>query len=93
MLSLIVMLAFAAPQAANPAPLPPAPVQGAASAGPADAKPAAPKKVCVKEATLGSHFKRRVCATPEEWEQRRRRDTEAAARTMERNSSCSGPSC
>ena len=38
------------------------------------AKPEKPKKVCVEEAQMGSHFKRRICATPEEWEKRRERD-------------------
>ena len=50
-----------------------------AAAGPAaepvkPAKVEKPKKVCVEEAQMGSHFKTRICATPEEWERRRERD-------------------
>jgi hypothetical protein len=38
------------------------------------AKPEKPKKICVEEEQMGSHFKRRICATPEEWEKRREKD-------------------
>jgi hypothetical protein len=52
--------------------------QAATEAAPAAATDAAkaekPKKVCVEEAQMGSHFKRKICATPEEWEKRRERD-------------------
>ena len=49
----------------------------AQAGAPAAEKPAEavkPKKVCVEEAQMGSHFKKRICATPEEWEKRRERD-------------------
>jgi hypothetical protein len=39
--------------------------------------PAKPKRVCVEETQIGSLFSKRICATPEEWEKRRRLDTEA----------------
>ncbi|MBX3483290.1 hypothetical protein [Phenylobacterium sp.] len=67
----------------------------AAAAAPAPA-PAAekaarpkPEKVCVTEAQLGSHFKKKICATPEEWEARRIRDQEA----MSRNGGKAPPTC
>jgi hypothetical protein len=48
------------------------------------AKPEKPKKVCVTEAQLGSHFKSRVCATPEEWERRRERDAAEMSKMSDR---------
>ena len=63
MLGLTLALALA--QAAGPA----------ASEKPAEAaKAEKPKKICVEEAQMGSHFKKRICATAEEWEKRRERD-------------------
>ncbi len=96
MLSLILMLALAAPTAAEPTtPPPPAPMASATNPGAnvEPAKPEAVKKVCVQETTLGSHFKKRVCATPEEWAQRRRREAEATERVNARDSFCSGSNC
>ena len=40
-------------------------------------KPAKPKKVCVEEERMGSHFRQRICATPEEWKRRREADSAA----------------
>lgn len=57
------------------------------------AKPEAPKKVCVTEAQLGSHFKKKVCATPEEWERRRLRDQAEMSKMGDRTAACSGSSC
>ena len=54
--------------------------KAAAAASTAPAKPAKPKKVCVEEAPMGSHFRKRICATPEEWERRRLKDEAAMAR-------------
>jgi hypothetical protein len=54
MLGMILVLALA--QAAAPA----------GTERPAEpAKAEKPKKVCVEEAQMGSHFKKRICATPE----------------------------
>ena len=70
-----LMLAQAAvPAAAEPA--------KAEAAKPAKAE--APKKVCVQETKLGSHFKTRICATPEEWERRRERDADVLLRGSDR---------
>ena len=74
--------------------------QGAEAPKPAEAKPpveaaklAEPKKVCVTEAQLGSHFKKRVCATPEEWERRRERDAAEMSKMSDRTAACTGSSC
>ncbi|MBL8555198.1 MAG: hypothetical protein JNL41_13030 [Phenylobacterium sp.] len=65
----------------------------AAGAGQKAAQPK-PDKVCVTEAQLGSHFKRRICATPAEWEARRLRDQEAMSRNGGKApSSCTGVAC
>lgn len=76
-----------------------APAAAAATAAPAAqaqaqaAKPEPPKKVCVTEAQLGSHFKKKICATPEEWERRRLRDEAEVSKMGERTAACSGSSC
>ncbi|ODT86807.1 hypothetical protein [Phenylobacterium sp. SCN 70-31] len=57
------------------------------------AKPEGPKKVCVLQAQTGSHFKKRICATPEEWEERRRRDAEEMAKMSDRQGFCRGDNC
>lgn len=91
-LGLMVALAV---QAAAPAMEP-----GAARAAvvpasaPAAAKPAAPKQVCVVEAQLGSHFKKKVCATEAEWERRRLRDADVIARSAGgKGLACTAPGC
>ena len=58
-----MILAVALAQAAAPA-------AAAAEA----AKPEKPQKICVEEQQMGSHFKRKICATAEEWEKRREKD-------------------
>jgi ABC-type sugar transport system substrate-binding protein len=81
MAGLLVTLAAAAAMAqAAPTPGPdPSPAPAAAAAEKA-AKPAKPEKVCVEETQMGSHFKRRICATPDEWERRRRKDQDNLTR-------------
>jgi hypothetical protein len=76
------LLAQGAPAADRPA-------ETAAAA----AKPEKPKKVCVEEAQMGSHFKKRICATPEEWEKRRAADTAAMSKRGANAPVCSGPGC
>lgn len=71
---------------AAPAPADPAP---AAAAAPAP-KPEKPRMVCQDIQQMGSHFKRRVCATPEDWETRRRRDQEEMQRMGDHASGCGG---
>jgi hypothetical protein len=56
-------------------------------------KPEEPKKVCVHQAQTGSHFRKRICATAEEWEERRRRDAEAIDRMNDRRSFCRDADC
>ena len=59
----------------------------------ATAKSAEPKKICVSEAQLGSNFKKRICATAEEWERRRLRDEDEMSKMRDRASACSGSAC
>lgn len=66
----------------------------AAAAPAAAAKPAEPKKVCVVEAQLGSHFKKKVCATEAEWEKRRLQDADVIARSAGgKGLACTAPGC
>ena len=69
-------------QAAVPAATAPAEPAKAEAVNPAKAEK--PKKVCVQETQLGSHFKTRICATPEEWERRRERDADVLLRGSDR---------
>lgn len=65
-----------------------------AAAPAAAAKPAEPKKVCVVEAQLGSHFKKKVCATEAEWEKRRLQDADVIARSAGgKGLACTAPGC
>lgn len=77
-MSVGVLMALMLAQAAVPAAAAPAAEPGKA------AKAEKPKKVCVQETQLGSHFKTRICATPEEWERRRERDAEVLSRGSDR---------
>ena len=86
---MLMSLIFAAAVAAAPAAAESAP----AKAEPAAAKAETPKKVCVEEAQIGSHFKKRICATPEEWERRRLRDAEMMSKPGGKTASCAGVAC
>lgn len=74
-----------------------APVGGEPAASPAPntatAKPAEPKKVCVTETQMGSLMKKRICATPEEWERRRQADANEMSKMRDRAAACSGAAC
>jgi hypothetical protein len=70
--------AAAAPQEAPAAQAAPA-AKGAQTLKAVEA-PAKPKKICVEEIQLGSLFKSRICATPEQWEKRRLRDLETMSK-------------
>ncbi len=50
----------------------------------------APKLVCEQVEQMGSHFKRKVCATPEAWEARRRRDAALMERMGDQGAGCGG---
>ncbi len=95
MAGLGLMLALAV-QATAPAGEAPgaAAVPAAVAAAPVAAKPAEPKKVCVVEAQLGSHFKKKVCATEAEWEKRRLQDADVLARSAGgKGLACTAPGC
>jgi len=76
-----VALMLAAAAAAPPTVIPPSETSGVPKAQPATPveKPK-PKMVCQEAPQIGSHFKRKVCATPEAWEARRQRDQEEMQR-------------
>lgn len=61
-----LILLVAAQGLGAPAPAPTTPAAATAEAPATAGRPAAPKQVCVVEAQLGSHFKKRICATPED---------------------------
>lgn len=76
-----------------------APVSGEPATSPAPntvtaaAKPAEPKKVCVTETQMGSLMKKRICATPDEWERRRQADANEMSKMRDRAAACSGAAC
>ncbi len=84
---LIMAAALAATEAEPPKPAAsPAP---AATSGvsPVAVKPEEPKKVCVTEAQMGSHFKKKICATQAEWDRRRERDAAEMSKMSDRAAS------
>ena len=38
------------------------------------------KKICVVEQQMGSHFKKKICATADEWDRRREKDAKNMSR-------------
>lgn len=58
--------------------------QAATATVTAPVKPEEPKKVCVTETQMGSHFKKKICATPDEWERRRLRDAAEMSKMSDR---------
>ena len=82
-MALGLLMALMLAQAAVPAAAEPAKAEAVKPEAVA-AKAEKPKKVCVQETQLGSHFKTRICATPEEWERRRERDAEVLSRGSDR---------
>ena len=85
--ALMFAAARAAPVGGEPATSP------APNAPTAAAKPAEPKKVCVTETQMGSLMKKRICATPEEWERRRLADANEMSKMRDRAAACSGSAC
>lgn len=93
-LGLMLALAVQAGAATGVAPGATAVPAAVAAAPAAAAKPAEPKKVCVVEAQLGSHFKKKVCATEAEWEKRRLQDADVIARSAGgKGLACTAPGC
>lgn len=79
----VILAAALAAQGAETAKPAAQPEATAAAAKPAE-KPAEPKKICVTEAQMGSHMKKRICATQEEWDRRQERDAAEMAKMQER---------
>lgn len=74
------MLAQADPAPATDAAAAQAPPASDAASSGNKAKPK-PEKICVEEVATGSHFRRKICATREEWARRRAKDQETMTDT------------
>ena len=49
-----------------------------------------PKLICEQVEQMGSHFRRKVCATAEAWEARRRKDADQMQRMGDQGAGCGG---
>ena len=49
-----------------------------------------PKLICEQVQQMGSHFRRKVCATAEAWEARRRKDADQMSRMGDQGAGCGG---
>ena len=49
-----------------------------------------PKLICEQVQQMGSHFRRKVCATAEAWEARRRKDADQMQRMGDQGAGCGG---
>src|SRR5690349_4350655 len=88
-LSLSFVASADAPTATTSAPPVPAPANTTVAAAPAPAaSTAAPKLICEDETQLGTHFRKRICLSPEQVKER-----EKAARDMFRNMNQNSKSC
>jgi hypothetical protein len=52
--------------------------------------PGQPKLICEQVQQMGSHFRRKVCATAEAWEARRRKDADQMQRAADSGAGCGG---
>ena len=91
--ALMLAAAAAAPPPAAPPESPSAQIQGAPKAqAAAPVEKAKPKMVCQEAQQIGSHFKRKICATPEDWEARRQRDQDEMQRMGGQATGCASSS-
>jgi hypothetical protein len=89
-----VALMLAAASAAPPPSAPPETSVATKAQPAAPVEKPKPKMVCQEAPQLGSHFKRKVCATPEDWEARRLHDQEEMQRMGGKATGCgSGANC
>lgn len=49
-----------------------------------------PRPICEQVQQMGSHFRRKVCATAEAWEARRRKDADQMQRAADSGAGCGG---
>ncbi|MFM8754229.1 MAG: hypothetical protein ACKODL_05990 [Phenylobacterium sp.] len=86
----LVLFAFTA-QAADTAGSGPTETRPAKAAAVRPApKPGEPKLICEQVQQMGSHFRRKVCATAESWEARRRKDADQMQRMGDQGAGCGG---
>lgn len=86
MIAGLILAAALAAQGAE-APKPAATTSPATAPAATPVKPEEPKKVCVTEAQMGSHFKKKICATQAEWDRRRERDAAEMSKMSDRAAS------
>ncbi|AWM77099.1 hypothetical protein [Phenylobacterium parvum] len=92
-ISALVLLAGAAPAGGAPpagAPEETPPATSAAPPARTQATEAEPKLICEQVQQMGSHFRRKVCATAEAWEARRRKDADQMSRMGDQGTGCGG---
>lgn len=83
--------------AGEPAAAPPRPAAGPSAEALSDPKAAErsakapePKLICEQVEQMGSHFRKKVCATAEAWEARRRKDADQMSRMGDQGAGCGG---
>ena len=88
--ALSLLLSSVAHGAGDPAPANPPAKPGEAQAAPAPKTAEEPRLICEQVQQMGSHFRRKVCATPEAWEARRRKDAAQMEKMGDQGSGCGG---
>jgi hypothetical protein len=88
--ALSLVLASAAHAAADPAPTDAATKPRDSRTAPEPAPAEEPRLICEQVQQMGSHFRRKVCATPEAWEARRRKDAAQMEKMGDQGSGCGG---
>jgi len=88
--ALSLALSSAAHAAGDPAPADPATKPRDSRPAPEAALAEEPRLICEQVQQMGSHFKRKVCATPEAWEARRRKDAAQMEKMGDQGSGCGG---
>lgn len=88
--ALSLVLASAAHAAADPAPADAATKPRDSRTAPEPSPAEEPRLICEQVQQMGSHFRRKVCATPEAWEARRRKDAAQMEKMGDQGSGCGG---
>lgn len=86
----LVLLAFAAHAAEPAGPKAPGDGPSTAAASPPAPNKDEPKLICEQVQQMGSLFRRKVCATAEAWEARRRKDADQMQRMGDQGAGCGG---
>lgn len=89
-LTFLVLFAFAAHAVEPTVPRPPGDRPATATASQPAPSQEEPKLICEQVQQMGSHFRRKVCATAEAWEARRRKDADQMQRMGDQGAGCGG---